>query len=107
MVFMSSHILTHIEALCDNVAILGKGRLAAIGNLLELLTKSGENQTFAIKAKGASAESLNAELGIISGTTLTAKPNGANIQVLSEDGIEKVLPLIKKNERKTRFRPDC
>ncbi len=95
-VFMSSHILSDIEALCDNVAILRKGKLAAKGNLHELLTKSGENQTFEINVKGASAESLSAELNTISGATLTAKPNGANIQVLSEDDIEKVLPLIKK-----------
>jgi ABC-2 type transport system ATP-binding protein len=95
-VFMSSHILSDIEALCDNVAILRKGKLAAKGNLLELLTKSGENQTFEINVKGASAESLNVSIGTISGAILTAKPNGANIQVLSEDDVEKVLPLIKK-----------
>src|SRR4051812_10908440 len=37
-VFMSTHILSDIEALCDEVAILRRGRLAATGNLQELLT---------------------------------------------------------------------
>ncbi len=44
-VFMSTHILSDIEALCDNVAILRQGKLAATGNLSDLLTKSGETQT--------------------------------------------------------------
>jgi ABC-type multidrug transport system ATPase subunit len=34
-VFMSTHILSDIEALCDNVAILRKGKLAATGKLDE------------------------------------------------------------------------
>jgi len=45
-VFMSSHILSDIEALCDNVAILRKGKLVATGNLDDLLTESGETQHF-------------------------------------------------------------
>ena len=57
-VFMSTHILSDIEALCDNVAILRNGKLAATGNLHELLTKSGETQTFEIVVKNVSAENL-------------------------------------------------
>src|SRR5215210_8896111 len=45
-VFMSTHILSDIEALCDNVAILRNGKLAATGNLNDLLTQSGEKQSF-------------------------------------------------------------
>lgn len=95
-VFMSSHILSDIEALCDNVAILRKGKLAATGNLIELLNKSGENQTFEININGVAAESLNDEIKKIPGAILTAKPNGANVQVLSEEDVEKILPIIRK-----------
>jgi len=45
-VFMSTHILSDIEALCDNVAILRHGRLAATGKLDDLLSEAGETQTF-------------------------------------------------------------
>ena len=47
-IFMSTHILSDIEALCDNVAILRKGKLAAAGKLDDLLTSQGENQSFEI-----------------------------------------------------------
>src|SRR5829696_5708024 len=66
-VFMSTHILSDIEALCDNVAILRKGKLAATGKLDDLLTDAGETQSFEINVKGVSAEELEAEIAKIAG----------------------------------------
>src|ERR1043165_28523 len=40
-VFMCSHILSDIEVLCDNVAILKSGKLAHAGSLEELRTREG------------------------------------------------------------------
>ena len=95
-VFMSTHILSDIEALCDNVAILRNGKLAATGKLDDLLTQSGEMQSFEIVLKGVTAESLQAEIDKISGATLMAKPNGASIQVSDENDIEKILQISRK-----------
>jgi ABC-2 type transport system ATP-binding protein len=94
-VFMSTHILSDIEALCDNVAILRGGKLAATGNLDELLTNSGETQIYEITVKGIPAEVLRNEVANISGATVSAKPQGANIQVLDEKDIDKLLPIIR------------
>ena len=94
-VFMSTHILSDIEALCDNVAILRKGRLAATGKLDELLTQSGETQTFEINVKGVSAESLKNEINAIAGASVSVKANGANIQILNEKDIDKVLQITR------------
>jgi ABC-2 type transport system ATP-binding protein len=94
-VFMSTHILSDIEALCDNVAILRKGKLAATGNLDDLLSQSGEAQVFEINVKGVTAASLENELKQIAGATIFAKPNGANIQILEEKDVDKVLPIIR------------
>lgn len=94
-VFMSTHILSDIEALCDRVAILRKGKLAATGDLDELLAQTGETQSFEINVKGVSAEALQNSISQISGAILTAKPNGANIQVADENDIERVLQNIK------------
>ncbi len=95
-VFMSTHILSDIEALCDNVAILRGGRLAATGKLDELLSDAGEQQSFEINVKGVSAENLQAELQQIAGATLNSKANGANIQVLEEKDIDKVLQITRE-----------
>lgn len=95
-VFMSTHILSDIEALCDRVAILRGGKLAATGKLDELLQQSGEQQTFEINVKGVSAEELNNAVSQIPGAILTAKASGANVQVTDEADIEKVLHLTKQ-----------
>ncbi len=95
-VFMSSHILSDIEALCDNVAILRRGKLVAEGNLHDLLTKSGENQVFEVNAKGISAKELEPAVGGIPGIIIAAKPNGATIEVRKEEDIERVLAELRK-----------
>jgi ABC-2 type transport system ATP-binding protein len=42
-IFFSSHILTDVEAMCDRVAILNRGRLVESGRLSEILkTRSSE-----------------------------------------------------------------
>lgn len=94
-VFMSTHILSDIEALCDNVAILRNGKLAATGNLNELLTSSGEKQSFEITVKGVSAESLKNSMTKVADATFSSKPNGANINVSDEKHIETVLQAAR------------
>ena len=95
-VFMSTHILSDIEALCDNVAILRGGKLAATGKLDDLLNAAGENQSFEINVKGISSEDLSAEVGKIAGATINSKPSGANIHVLDETDIDKVLQITRE-----------
>lgn len=95
-VFMSTHILSDIEALCDNVAILRKGRLAATGNLQDLLAESGENQLFEVVVKGVSAAELETEIAAIAGASISSKANGASIQVMDEDSVELVISSARK-----------
>jgi len=94
-VFMSTHILSDIEALCDRVAILRNGKLAATGNLDDLLSQSGERQIFEINVKGVTAVILENEVKQIAGATIASKPNGANIQITDEKDIDKILPIIR------------
>lgn len=42
-IILTSHYLEEIEALCDRVAILSKGRLAAEGTVGEIISVSGED----------------------------------------------------------------
>lgn len=95
-VFMSTHILSDIEALCDNVAILRGGKLAATGKLDDLLTQSGEAQEFEIVVRNVSVENLRYEIENVSGAILTQKPNGANIHVLDESDVETILQITKR-----------
>ncbi len=95
-VFMSTHILSDIEVLCDRVAILRQGKLAATGKLDELLTQSGETQTFEINIWGISADEISKEIAQIDGARATSTVNGARVNVTDETDVDKVLPVVRK-----------
>lgn len=94
-VFMSTHILSDIEALCDEVAILRKGKLSASGNLNELL--SGEDsRALEISVQGVAADAIREGIEFIAGATFIPKPNGANIQIPDESDIDAVLNITRQ-----------
>ncbi len=95
-VFMSTHILSDVEALCDEVAILRNGKLAATGNLEDLLAREGEHQSFEVNVKGISPETLQTNAALIGGVTVVRKGSGASVEVLDEENIEKVLRLVRE-----------
>src|SRR5436305_6546381 len=66
-VFMSTHILSDIEALCDEVAILRGGKLAASGDLNELLSKEGEQRALEISVSGVSVDAIRDQIEFIAG----------------------------------------
>lgn len=94
-VFMSTHILSDIEALCDNVAILRKGRLAATGKLGDLLANHGESQIFEVSVKGVTAEAVGAGLSTIAGVEISPEPSGVLIRVGDELDVDRVLAVTR------------
>ena len=84
-VFMSTHILSDVEALCDEVAILRGGKLAATGNLDDLLSKQGEAQIYEVNLKGVNRDQISTPFPIIS------NPNGVTVHVNDESEIDKIL----------------
>lgn len=94
-VFMSTHILSDIEALCDEVAILRSGKLAASGNLADLLSTSQDSRAMEINVEGLAASAIREAVEFIAGSTIISKPNGASIQILDESDIEAVLKISR------------
>ena len=94
-VFMSTHILSDIEALCDEVAILRAGKLAAAGKLDELLTSDDATRALEINVQGVEFDAIREQVEFIAGASIQPKPNGANIQVIDESDIEAVLQITR------------
>lgn len=99
-VFMSTHILSDVEALCDEVAILRKGKLFATGDLPELLSRDTGHGGFEIIASGLSPAAVAQIEALSKGAVVTAKPNGIAIEVADEDSIEGVLRTVRDNDGK-------
>ncbi len=94
-VFMSTHILSDIESLCDEVAILRKGKLAATGSLNDLLTNAGESRALEISVQGVAAEDIREKVEFIAGASISANPTGALIEVADEDDVDAVLKIAR------------
>src|SRR5687767_10638189 len=77
-VFMSTHILSDVEALCDEVAILRRGRLAATGNLDELLSTQGQEQIYEVRLKGIASDKLPQKFQV------SSDANGVTVEVTDE-----------------------
>lgn len=93
-VFMSTHILSDVEALCDNVSILRRGKLAATGKLDELLADQAGEQVFEIIVKGVSAEAVSAAFPA---ETVVPKTDAVSIETTDEEVIEKVIATARSN----------
>jgi ABC-2 type transport system ATP-binding protein len=62
-VFLSSHLLSEVETVCDRVAILHQGRLRRLGRTAELLESRSEAE---IEARGISASAF-ANVSVLDG----------------------------------------
>ncbi|MEO5859305.1 MAG: ABC transporter ATP-binding protein [Pyrinomonadaceae bacterium] len=93
-VFMSTHILSDVEALCDEVAILRKGKLAASGTLDELLAAGGGNQVFEVTLRGIGAEKLS---DVFAGAELVSRGHGVTVRVENESKIDAILAEARKH----------
>lgn len=84
-IFFSSHILTDVEAMCDRVAILNKGRLVESGKLSEILkTRSNEIEVVISGVK----ETALAEFPAVSAT-----PEVVRIRLKDDRDLARLLEL--------------
>ena len=88
-VFMSTHILSDAEALCDEVAILSRGKLAAAGKLYELLAESNDQPRFEIVIANADVAKIRAS--IPDATGIEQRSGDALIIANQESDIEGIL----------------
>jgi ABC-2 type transport system ATP-binding protein len=87
-VFFSSHVLSEVEAVCDRVAILSAGELAATGPLEELRTDAAANAMLALTVDRV-PDGLPASVAGLDGV-VDASRDGDTIQVELTDPAEKV-----------------
>ncbi len=95
-VFMCSHILSDIEVLCDRVAIMNRGKLAATGRLDELRSKQSDEQGFEVTVTGTDTEALAKGLNRIAGASVTTTPSGVRVLVSAESNVDEVMLQMRK-----------
>lgn len=95
-VFMSSHILSDIEVLCDSVAILKHGKLAHAGSIEQL--RAQEANLIEVVATGVEPEALKQKLG--DHAHVTADASGLRIQIQDEKEVDAVIAALRQSNGK-------
>ena len=75
-VILSSHILSEVAEVCDEIMIIAKGRMVASGSAEKLLNELGSSNTIELTAKGSKKE-VTEILKSISGVKSCTVDNGA------------------------------
>ena len=96
-VFFTTHIMEEAEYLCDQVAIINRGKIIAFDTLTELKRKYGEVKTVEIKLKNVSAKSaLYLIESLASGKkTYIETPELNTLRISSTNGQEIMIKAIE------------
>lgn len=95
-VFMCSHILSDIEILCDQVAILRNGKLSRMGKLNDLRQQSDGVNQVEVVVSGANRETLSAYLPTQASLLMSETAAGLHIELSDESQVDAVLAALRK-----------
>jgi len=97
-IFFTTHILNEAEYLCDEVAIINKGKIIAVDTPNELKNKFGREKTIKIRmpetkkdVRGLLIDVKDYEIDFNSGTNITIRSND------SEEVLLKILKILTTN----------
>ena len=93
-VILSSHILAEIEATCDRVLIINKGKIVANGTSAELRSKSNAGKTLRVRIGSAGEEDVRQALGTLPGIQKLNHPAGSPFFELQSDRETAIEQLI-------------
>lgn len=91
-IILSSHILAEVEATCDRVLILNKGKIVADGTAAEL-RRSNTDKVLKVTIEGGSAQEIYNELLSLEGIENISMlpPNSFELRAIQQKEIEKEL----------------
>ena len=78
-IFISSHLLSEVQAICNRVGILQQGRLRAEGQVEDLLAQTDGARVLSIGA--TDLEALAAALAALEGVEIVGEPEGGRLTV--------------------------
>jgi ABC-2 type transport system ATP-binding protein len=99
-VFLSSHLLSEVELVCDRVGVMHQGRLARLGKTADLLHSREQTQVVARGIAAGAFPGAVASDGVVSFTIATASQRQVLEQIWSLGGeVVSVNPLKRSLEQ--------
>jgi ABC-2 type transport system ATP-binding protein len=96
-VFLSSHLLSEIELICDRIGILHRGRLVRLGTVSELLESKDEFEILARGMRGASPGANPASDGLVRFVVPAAEQKRLIEEIWSKGGEVVSLTPVKRS----------
>jgi ABC-2 type transport system ATP-binding protein len=95
-VILSTHILHEVEATCDRVIIINKGKIVADDTTANLHASVKGRKNISLKLKGASFEEASSVLKLIQGVTAVEKNEGNDFtsMIVTASGEDDLRPQI-------------
>jgi len=102
-VFLSSHILSEIEHVCDRVAILNRGRCVASGTVHDVLASSGTRQAMLVRV-----DDLDAAVAALRDAGIGAERRTSDVRVaVAPHDAERVTRVLARDHQwVTDLRPE-
>lgn len=98
-IFLSSHLLSEIELVCDRIAILHRGKLVRLGKTSELLESAEESEIVARGVDAGKFANAASENGFLTLTVRSADQRATIERIWSEGGeVVRVNPARKSLE---------
>jgi len=89
LIFMSSHLLSEVSDVCDEVALIDHGKLIVYDKIANITTKfSGGENTVEVGLNRPTDDSLVGKVSKINGVTAVEKKNNAEIRIRFTGGME-------------------
>ncbi len=82
-VFLSSHLLAEIAAVCDGVTIIGRGAMIASGSVAEILARASSGQRLVVRVPDPHQAVVALDAA---GLTAVGDPRSSSVTVESADG---------------------
>jgi ABC-2 type transport system ATP-binding protein len=98
-VFFTTHIMEEAEYLCDEIAIINKGRIIATDTPAGLKDRYGSVKAVEIRLKDSSAQSVMHIIRPLAGSSLIESPSEGTIRISSADAQGMLVRIIESLSR--------
>src|SRR5262249_4192995 len=99
-IFLSSHLLSEVELICDRVAVLHQGKLLRLGKTSDLLQSSEQTEIVARGIAASAVVGAQARNGVVSVTGPTAAQRSSLEQIWNAGGeVVSVNPVRRSLEQ--------
>lgn len=100
-VMLSSHILKEVEATCDRILIINKGKLVADGSTEELKARSSASNRLLLQVRGDGVEKALLKLNSVAQVSPAGNPENGSWYVDTKNGLdarEEIFRLCVEND---------